>query len=46
MNQNKFNEKIYSNNNNILVGILEELQQILNISHENLVIKRVILLIE
>ena len=41
MNPCNFNEKIYSNNNNILVSILEELQQILNISHENSVIKRI-----
>ena len=41
MNQANFNEKIYSNNNNILLGILGELQQILNISHENNVIKRI-----
>ena len=41
MNQGNFTEKIYSNNNNILIGVLEELQQILNISHENLVIKRI-----
>ena len=41
MDQTNFNEKIYSNNNNILLGILGELQQILNISHENNVIKRI-----
>ena len=41
MNQANFNEKIYSNNNDILLGILGELQQILNISHENNVIKRI-----
>ena len=32
---------IYSNNNNILLGIINELQQIANSSHENLTIKRI-----
>ena len=32
---------IYSNNNNILLGIINELQQIVNSSHENLTIKRI-----
>ena len=36
-----FNEKIYSNNTDILISILSDLQQILNICHENLVIKRI-----
>ena len=36
-----FNEKIYSNNIDILNSILSDLQEILNISHENLVIKRI-----
>jgi len=31
----------YSNNNNILLGIITELQQISNSSHENLTIKRI-----
>ena len=35
------NNKIYSNNNNILLGIINELQQISNSSHENLTIKRI-----
>ena len=30
------NNQIYSNNNNILLGIIKELQQISNASHENL----------
>ena len=35
------NNQIYSNNNNILLGIINELQQIGNSSHENLTIKRI-----
>ena len=31
----------YSNNNNILLGIINELHQIANSSHENLTIKRI-----
>jgi len=31
----------YSNNNNILLGIINELNQIINSSHENLTIKRI-----
>ena len=34
------NSKIYSNNNNILLGIIDELQQIINDSKENITIKR------
>ena len=33
------NNQTYSNNNNILLGIINELQQIANSSHENLTIK-------
>ena len=32
---------IYSNNNNLLLGIINELQQIVKSSHENLTIKRI-----
>ena len=35
------NNHIYSNNNNILLGIINDLQQIINYSHENLTIKRI-----
>ena len=35
------NNQTYSNNNNILLGIIYELQQISNSSHENLTIKRI-----
>ena len=35
------NNKIYSNNNNLLLGIINDLQQINNITHDNLVIKRI-----
>ena len=35
------NNQTYSNNNNILLGIINELQQIINSSHENLTIRRI-----
>ena len=35
------NNQTYSNNNNILLGIINELNQIVNSSHENLTIKRI-----
>ena len=35
------NNQTYSNNNNILVEIIKELQQISNLSQENLTIKRI-----
>ena len=35
------NNQTYSNNNNILLGIIYELHQIANSSHENLTIKRI-----
>ena len=35
------NNQTYSNKNNILLGIINELQQISNSSHENLTIKRI-----
>ena len=43
MNQDMFNlnNKIYSNNNNLLLGIINDLQQINYITHDNLVIKRI-----
>ena len=39
------NNQTYSNNNNILLGIINELQQISNSSHENLTIKRISVII-
>ena len=36
-----FYNKIYSNNNNLLLGIINDLQQINSITHNNLVIKRI-----
>ena len=43
MNQDMYNlnNKIYSNNNNLLLGIINDLQQINNITHDSLVIKRI-----
>ena len=43
MNQDMYNfyNKIYSNNNNLLLGIINDLQQINYITHDNLVIKRI-----
>ena len=35
------NNQTYSNNNNILLGIINELNQIVNSSHENITIKRI-----
>ena len=35
------NNQIYYNNNNILLGIINELHQIANSSNENLTIKRI-----
>ena len=42
MEQNIFNlnNKIYSNNNNILIGIVNDLHQLMNYSNDNLIIKR------
>ena len=42
MDDDKFtlNNKTYSNNN-ILLGIINDLQQIINYSHDNLTIKRI-----
>ena len=33
------NNKIYSNNNNLLFGIINDLNQLMNYSHDNLIIK-------
>ena len=43
MNQDTFNlnGKIYSNNNNLLLGIINDLQQVINNTHDNLIIKRI-----
>ena len=43
MNQNMYNlnNKIYSNNNNLLLEIINDLQKVINNSHENLTIKRI-----
>ena len=38
---NDINNKIYSNNNNLLLGIVNDLQQVINSSNENIVIKRI-----
>ena len=38
---NNLNNKIYSNNNNSLLGIVNDLQQIINNTHDNLIIKRI-----
>ena len=42
MQENFFNlnDKIYSNNNNILIEIVSDLHQIMNFSNDNLIIKR------
>ena len=43
MNQDTFNlnNKVYSNNNNLLFGIINDLQQIINNTNDNLIIKRI-----
>ena len=43
MNQDTFNlnSKIYSNNNNLLFGIINDLQQVINNTNDNLIIKRI-----
>ena len=38
---NNLNNKIYSNNNNLLLGIVNDLQQIFNYTHDNLIMKRI-----
>ena len=43
MNQDTFslNNKVYSNNNNLLFGIINDLQQVINNTNDNLAIKRI-----
>ncbi len=41
INAFNLNNQIYSNNNNILLGIINELHEIVNSSHENLTIRRI-----
>ena len=43
MNQDTFNlnGKIYSNNNNLLLSIINDLQQVINNANDNLIIKRI-----
>ena len=43
MNQDRFslNNKVYSNNNNLLFGIINDLQQVINNTNDNLIIKRI-----
>ena len=38
---NDINNKIYSNNNNLLLGIVNDLQQVIHFCNENIVIKRI-----
>ena len=38
---NNLNNQIYSNFNNLLIGIVNDLQQIINNTHDNLIIKRI-----
>ena len=38
---NNFNNQIYSNNNNLLLGIINDLQQVINSTQDNLAIKRI-----
>ena len=42
MNPNfmNMNDKIYTNHNNILLGIINDLQQIINNSHDSIIINR------
>ena len=35
------NGKIYSSNNNLLLSIINDLQQVINNTHDNLIIKRI-----
>ena len=43
MNQEtlNLNNKVYSNNNNLLFGIINDLQQVINNTNDNLIIKRI-----
>ena len=38
---NNLNNKIYSSNNNLLLEVISDLQQIINNTHENVIIKRI-----
>ena len=40
-NMNNLNNQIYSNFNNLLLGIVNDLQQIINNTHDNLIFKRI-----
>ena len=40
-NMNNLNNKIYSSNNNLLLEVINDLQQIINNTHENVIIKRI-----
>ena len=40
-NMNNLNNKIYSSNNNLLLEVINDLQQIINNIHENVIIKRI-----
>ena len=35
------NNKVYSNNNNLLFGIINDLQQVINNTNDNLIINRI-----
>ena len=39
--QQELNNKINLNNNNLLIGIIDDLNQIINNTHDNLIIKRI-----
>ena len=41
LDMNNLNKQIYSNNNNLLIGIVNDLQQIINNTHDNLIIKAI-----
>ena len=43
MNQDSFNlnSKIYSINNDLLLSIINDLQQVINSTHDNLIIERI-----
>ena len=41
LDMNNLNKQIYSNNNNLLIEIVNDLQQIINNTHDNLIIKRI-----
>ena len=39
---NNLNNQIYSNNNNLLLEIVNDLQHIINNTHDNLIIKKIV----